>query len=84
MITIEREGNGFGLKFSWQGHRGFKSRARSVQELHNALSHHFGELPCREHSECPLCRDIEVDHQKRLKSSAQRTENTEVKSATRE
>jgi hypothetical protein len=60
MITIERDGNGFKMKFSapGTGWRGFSAHARSVEEIHVAINHYYGidGHIAGTRDDCPLCR----------------------------
>ncbi len=66
MIQIAASGNGFEMKFSapGTGWRGFKVHAQSVQEVHEAIDHHFvaaigavrEQHTTSERENCPLCR----------------------------
>lgn len=57
MMMVNRYGKkGFRLHFYLQGRVNFSVRAKDVQEIQSAIAHHYGQLPCREGGDCPLCR----------------------------
>lgn len=71
MIQISRSGNGFELRFKFDGPgaRGYTVQARNVGEIHKSIDHHFRPdgLPTAEAAghtngrldDCPLCRSMQ-------------------------
>ena len=64
MIAITQEGNEYKMKFSWPGtgYRGFSVYAYDIDEIHEAIDHHYLHGDHRAGTrieECPLCREME-------------------------
>lgn len=66
MVTITNHNNGYKLKFSnpGTGTRGFTAFAVDLTETKIALDHYYGK-PLHAKNNCPLCREMEREEQKR-------------------
>lgn len=71
MLSISNGPRGYTLKFSDRGSgaRGWKVEARDIEEVHEAIDHHFagrshtGSRP----TTCPICRDCDKKENRRGK-----------------
>lgn len=62
MLTIKRDAQGFEVRATdpGSGWRGYRIKAKTLDELHQTLDHYYRGHGNVEHTDCPLCRLVAV------------------------